>query len=71
MKKEKVNMTTVRFSSELTIHYLEDENEIRRGPWEDMVRDKARSHHQIDSLRGIMYKILSPEHRLEAPKRAL
>ena len=69
MKHEKVNMITVRFPSKLTIHYLEDENEIRRGPWEDMARDRARFHHRIDSLRSILDKILSPEHRLKALKR--
>jgi len=68
MKREKVNMTTVRFSSKLTIHYLEYENEIR-GPWEDMARDRARFHRRIDSLLSILDKILSPKHRLKALKR--
>lgn len=61
-----VLQTRVSFASDallVTEHDLDDEEEVRKGPWEELARDTQRFQRRIAETAKALDPILCPVHR--------
>ncbi|XP_077169708.1 protein phosphatase 1 regulatory subunit 15A [Paroedura picta] len=69
-RKESQKAKKVRFSPEVTVHTLVvwdyASRAARRGPWEEMARDRCRFQRRIGEVGAIVGPCLEAEHRAEA-----